>query len=49
MEIVALVVCIIRVVKMKDHAPFCRELNILFIEDKVVVDHVVKLRKRSGS
>ena len=38
-----MVVCIIRDVKMKDHAPFCRELNILFIEDKVVVDHVVKL------
>ena len=42
-EIVALVVCISRVVKMKEHVPFCRELNILFIEDKVVVDHVVKL------
>ena len=43
MKIVALVVCISRVVKMKDHVPFCRELNILFMVDKVVVDHVVKL------
>ena len=36
-----LVVCISRVVKMKDHVPFYREFSILFIEDKVVVDHVV--------
>ena len=41
MEIIALLVCSTRVVKMKEHLPFCREFSILCIEDKVVVDHVV--------
>ena len=41
MEIIALVVCSSRVVKMMEHLPFCREFSILCIEDRVVVDHVV--------
>ena len=40
-EIVALVVCISRVVKMKEHLPVCREFSILCIEERAVVDHVV--------
>ena len=40
-EIVAVVVCISRVGKMKKHLPFCREFSILGIEDRVVVNHVV--------
>ena len=40
-EIVALVVCTSRVVKMKEHLPFCREFSILCIEDRVVADHVI--------
>ena len=40
-EIIVLVVCSSRVVKMKKHLPFCREFSILCIEDRVVVDHVV--------
>ena len=35
------VVCKSRVVKMKKHLPFCREVSILFIEDIVVVARVV--------
>ena len=41
MEIIALVVCSNRVVKMNEHLPFLREFSILCIEDRVVVDHVV--------
>ena len=40
-EIVALVACTSRVVKMKEHLPFCREFSILCIEDRVVADHVI--------
>ena len=40
-EIVALVVCISGVVKMKEHLPVCREFSILCIEERAVVDHVV--------
>ena len=36
-----MVVCTCRVVKMKGHLPFCKEFNILYIEDRVVVDSVV--------
>ena len=30
-----------RVVKMKEHLPFCREFSTVFIEDRVAIDHVV--------
>ena len=40
-EIVGVVVYTSRVVKMKEHLPFCREFSILCIEDRVVVDRVV--------
>ena len=40
-EIVALVVCTSRVVKMKEHLPFCREFSIRCIEDRVTVNYVV--------
>ena len=36
-----MVVCTGRVVKMKEHLPFCKELSIRCIEDRVVVDSVV--------
>ena len=35
------VVCKSRVVKMKKHLPFCREVSILCIKDRVVVDRIV--------
>ena len=41
MEIVRVVVSTSRVVKMKEHALFCREFNTLCIGNRVVVDHVV--------
>ena len=41
LEIVRVVVCASRVVKIKEHLPFCRKFSILFIEDRVVFDHVV--------
>ena len=41
MEIVEVVVCTIRVVKMKEHLLFYRELCILCIGDRVIVDHVL--------
>ena len=41
MEIVGVVACTIRVMKMKEHLSFCRELSILCIEDRVVVKRVV--------
>ena len=36
-----MVVFTIRVVKMKEYVPFCRESSTLCIEEKVVVDRVV--------
>ena len=36
-----IVVCTSRVVKMKEHLSFCRELGLLCIEDRVAVDRVV--------
>ena len=41
LEIVGVVVCISRVVKMKEHLPFHKEFSILCIENRVVVGHVV--------
>ena len=41
MEIQELVVCTSKVVKMKEYLPFCREFNILCVEDRVAVNHVV--------
>ena len=38
MDIVEVVVCARRVVKMKEHLQFCGEFSILCIEDRVVVD-----------
>ena len=40
-EIVALMVCTCRFVKMKEHLPFCREFSIFCIEDRLAVDNVV--------
>ena len=40
-EIVEVTVCTIRVVKMKEHLLFYRELSILGIGDRVVVDRIV--------
>ena len=42
-DIVALVARTSNVVKMKEHLPFCREFDVLCIEDVelcIVVDHV---------
>ena len=39
-EIVGVIVCTRKVVKMNKHLPFCREFSILCIEDIVVVDCV---------
>ena len=41
MEILGVVVCTSRVVKMKKHLPFGRELSILCIEDRVVLNRFV--------
>ena len=38
---VGVVVCTSGVVKIREHLPFSREISILFIEDRVVFDHVV--------
>ena len=40
-EIVEAVVCTISVAKMKKHLIFYRQLSILYVEDRVVVDRVV--------
>ena len=40
-EILGVVVCTRRIVKMKEHVPFCREFIILCVEDRVVVNLVV--------
>ena len=40
-EIVGVAVYTNRIVKMKEHLPFCREFSILCIEDRVVADLVV--------
>ena len=37
MEIVGVVVCTSRFVKMKKHLPFCREFRTLYNEDRVVL------------
>ena len=44
MGIVPLVVCTSKVVKVKEYLPFCREFNILWIEDTVVVDRHAALK-----
>ena len=36
-EIAGVVVCISRGVKMKEHLPFCKEISILCIKNKVVL------------
>ena len=40
-DIVVVVVCTSRVVKMKEHLPFCKEFNTLCVEERVVVDQIV--------
>ena len=40
-EVVEVVICRSRVVKMKEYLPFCREFNILCIEDRVVTVELV--------
>ena len=40
-EIVVVVACTIRVMKMKEHLLLYRELSILYIEDRAVVDRDV--------
>ena len=47
-EIVEVVACTNRVLKMKEHLPFCNEFNILFIEERVFVDLVVQLSTRAA-
>ena len=42
-EIVGVVACTSRIVKMKENLPFCKEFSILCIEDRVVIDCIVKL------
>ena len=42
-EIVGVVVCTSKVVKVDKHQLFCRESSILCIEDRVIVDRVAKL------
>ena len=42
-EILGVIVCASRVVKMKQHLPFCREFRALYIQDRIVVDQFVKL------
>ena len=39
-EIVEVIICTIRVVKMKEHLPFFREFNIPCVENRVNVDRV---------
>ena len=41
LDIVEVTVRTIRVVKMKEHVLFCRELSILGTGDRVVVDRMV--------
>ena len=36
-----MVICTSRVVKMKEHLPYCTEFSIICIEDRVAVDCVV--------
>ena len=45
LEIVGMVVCTNRIVKMKEHLLPCREFSVLCIEDRVVDDRVVGLVK----
>ena len=40
-EIGVVVIYTSRVVKIKEHLPFCRKFSILCIEDRVAVDRVV--------
>ena len=40
-EVVEVVIYRSRVVKMKEYLPFCREFNILCIEDRVVAVELV--------
>ena len=41
MEIVRVILCTRKVVKMKEHLPFRKDFSILGIENRVVVDQVV--------
>ena len=43
MEIVEVVVCTSKAVKMDKHLPTCRESSILCTEDRVIVGRVVQL------
>ena len=40
-EIVRVVVCISKAVKIKEHLPICREFSTIRIEDRAFVDRVV--------
>ena len=42
-EILGVMVCESRVVKMKEHLLFCREFRALYIQDRIVADQFVKL------
>ena len=48
-EILGVMVCASRVVKMKEHLLFCRKFRALYIQDRIVADQFVKLWKGSGS
>ena len=47
MQIVGVVVCTNRIVKMKEHLSFFREFSILFIEDRAAVDRLSNFEKES--
>ena len=40
-EIGRVIICTGRVVKIKEHLPFCRKFSIICIADRVAVDPVV--------
>ena len=39
MEIIGVVICTSRVMKMRENLPFCKEFSILYMEGRVSVDH----------
>ena len=39
MEIIGVVICTSRVIKMRENLPFCKEFSILYMEGRVSVDH----------
>ena len=48
MNLVGIVACTIRVVKMKEHLLLCREFRTFCIEDRVAVDHVSNFEREAA-